>query len=201
MKGGRSEGGIAMSEVELINELKEEFLDLPGDDGVERMVIEGELFEEPMSERNPSHSRLSARITYHLERWVDQQPEPRGQVLTGDASFRLRRDPDTKVGIDVAYISADLAVTVSEGARFVDGIPILAVEILSPSDKQQTITKKVRAYLDTGVALVWVVEPVFRTITIYQPDAGPRLVNDGERLSAEPHLPGFEVAVADVFRR
>src|SRR4051812_17099261 len=73
----------------------EEFLDLPEEDGVERLLIDGELFEEPMSERNSDHSRITARICYLLERGLEPQPEPRGKVLGGDAGFRIRRMPDT----------------------------------------------------------------------------------------------------------
>ncbi len=140
-------------------------------------------------------------MSYFLEEWLDRQPEPHGEVLTGDACFRLRRAPDTTVGVDLAYVSAELAAATPANARFVDGVPVLAVEILSPSDKQQTITKKIREYLDAGVAVVWVVEPVFRTVTVYRPDAPPRMVNGAERLSGEPHLPGFDVAATELFRR
>jgi hypothetical protein len=48
--------------------------------------------------------------------------------------------------------------------------------------------------------LVWIVDPTFRTVTVYRRDAEPKLFNATEALSAEPHLPGFKVAVADVSR-
>ena len=41
--------------------------------------------------------------------------EPRGEVLSGEAAFRLRRDPDSTFGIDLAYISAEMAA----GSRLV----------------------------------------------------------------------------------
>jgi hypothetical protein len=34
---------------------------------------------------------------------------------------------------------------------------------------------------------------------IYRPDAEPELVNIKQDLTAEPHLPGFRVAVAQLF--
>jgi len=57
----------------------------------------------------------------------------------------------------------------------------------------------VREYLDAGVKLVWVVEPVFKTVCVYRPDAPPELFNETEELSGEPHLPGFRAAVAELF--
>jgi Uma2 family endonuclease len=170
----------------------EEFLALP-DDGVERMLIRGELRERTMTTRGYPHCRVNARLGHVLLTWRDAQPEPRGEVVVGEARVRIRHDPDTIVGIDLAYISADLAARTDPLARFIDGPPVLAVEILSPSDVQEDINAKVLDYLDAGVLLVWVVDPVFRTVTVYRPDAAPELFNDRQDLSAEPHLPGFRV--------
>src|SRR4051812_20203428 len=86
----------------------EELLALP-QDGVERWLIRGHLRERPMTVRNRWHSRIMTRLAYLLECWLERQSQPRGSVLCGEAGCRLRRNPDTTVGIDVVYISADLA--------------------------------------------------------------------------------------------
>src|SRR5829696_2645871 len=88
----------------------EELLALPQAD-VERQLIRGELREKRITRRNRRHSRTEANLAYFLGHWLRQQPEPRGEVLDGEAGFRLRRDPDTTVGIDVAYISAELSAS------------------------------------------------------------------------------------------
>ena len=131
--------------------------------------------------------------------WLHEQPQPRGEALTGDVGFCLRRRPDTSVGIDIAYISADLAAAAPEDARLIEGSPTLAVEILSPINTREAVTEKVLEYLGTGVALTWMLDPVFRTVHVYRPDARPTLFNADQELSGEPHLPGFRVAVADLF--
>src|SRR5690242_760867 len=110
----------------------EEMLALP-DDGMDRELIRGQLRERPMTMRNRRHSRIEARVSHDLVRWLDTQPEPRGEVVAGEAGFRLRRDPDSSVGIDVAYVSAEVAAATPERSAFFEGPPVLAVEILSPS--------------------------------------------------------------------
>jgi Uma2 family endonuclease len=82
----------------------------------------------------------------------------------------------------------------------VDGAPLVAIEILSPSDKQEEIDEKVSEYLACGVAQVWVANPRFRTITVYRPDAEPVLFNVDQTLTAEPQLPGFSLPLARVFK-
>src|SRR5271167_328605 len=83
-----------------------ELLAMP-DDGVERWLVEGELREMPMTKRNRFHSRLMVRVGKLLDNWLDEQPEPRGAILGGEAGVRLRQDPDTTVGVDVVYVSAE----------------------------------------------------------------------------------------------
>src|SRR2546423_3479603 len=86
----------------------EELLALP-EDGIERDLIRGQLRELGMTRRNRRHSETEPSVVAVLKEWLKRQPEPRGTVLSGEAGFRLRRDPDTTVGIDVAYISAETA--------------------------------------------------------------------------------------------
>ena len=178
---------------------EEEFLALPDDDGVEREVIRGELVERSMTTRNYAHCTVSNRIGFYLTGWLVKQPAPRGSVVTGEARIRLRRDPLTFVGVDVAYVAADSRPDRPREARYIDGPPVLVVEVLSPSDKQQEIEDKVADFLDAGVSIVWIVAPRFSTVTVYRPDAKPQLFNADQELSGEPFLPGFRVAVADLF--
>ncbi len=179
----------------------EELLALP-DDGVERWLIRGQLREGGkggMTVRNRDHSRIMIRVGKFLDNWLDQQPEPRGSVLGGEAGVRLRRDPDTTVGIDVVYISAELAAHRPDDTTLIDGVPILAVEILSPNDRQEEINEKLDTYREVGVPLVWVIDPHHRTVEIFRAGAEPELVNVRQELPGEPHLPGFRVPVAQLF--
>src|SRR4051794_964600 len=180
----------------------EEMLALP-DNGMRRWLIEGRLRERPIEDRQPGgamtyrnrwHSRIMARVTKFLDNWLDQQPEPRGSVLCGEAGVRLRRDPDTTVGVDVVYISAELAAQEPEDTTLIAGVPVLVVEILSPSSVEEETNEKIDAYREAGVPLIWVIDPHDRTIVIYRHGRRPTLVNDEEELSGEPELPGFRVA-------
>ncbi len=178
----------------------EELLALP-DNGVERWLIRGQLREKPMTKRNRWHSRVMARLSQLLGDWLDRQPEPRGEVLDGEAGCRLRRNPDTSVGIDVVYISPQLAAQDPDDTTLIDGVPTLVVEILSPNDTVEEINDKVDEYLAAGVPLVWLVDPHHRTVEVHRPDGEPELFNVRQEISAEPHLPGFRVPVAQIFGR
>jgi Uma2 family endonuclease len=184
----------------------EELLALP-QDGTERWLIAGELREKPagwpekpMTLRNRFHSKLVSRICFFLESWRERQPPPRGEVLAGEAGVRLCRDPETTVGIDVVYISPEVAAQQTGDTTLVEGVPLLTVEILSPNDTVDEIHEKISTYLNVGVSLVWILDPYDRTVTIYQPNAPPSFVNEQQELTGDPTLPGFRVPLADLFR-
>ncbi len=176
----------------------EEMNALP-EDGTRRELIRGHLREHAMTRRNRHHSRIEARLARFLDEWLDTRPPGSGEIVSGEAGFRLARNPDTAVGIDVAYVSAEVAAREPNAAYF-EGPPVLAVEILSPSDRQEEIDEKVELYLERGVAVIWVVNPRLETLSAYRPDCPPAIFAAGQVLTAEPHLPGFRVEVARLFQ-
>ncbi len=176
-----------------------EWLALP-DDGMERDLIQGVLQEKPMTRRNRYHSSTEANIACLLNNWRIRQSEPRGRVLSGEAGFILTRNPDSGVGIDVAYISAETAARQSDKVTsMVDGVPVLAVEVLSPNDTNKEVHDKILEYLAAGVRIVWIVDPHFRTVQVHRPNAKPEFFTDDDELTAEPDLPGFRVPVRQLF--
>ncbi len=168
------------------------------DDGIERDLIRGELREHEMTRRNPNHSEAEANVAHFLKAWLETRPNGRGVVASGEAGFRLRREPETFVGIDVAYVSPEMAAGRDPKSKFYEGPPVLAVEILSPSDQHERIVEKVELYLEVGAA-VWVVDPDFRTVSVHRAGEPVALYNDRQELDGGPELPGFRVAVSRLF--
>ncbi len=175
----------------------EEFLALPDD--MDRELIRGEVRERPMTKRNRFHAGAEATLARLIGNWAMGLPVPHGKVYSGEVGCILQRDPDSTVGIDVAYFSAETVARQSKATTMIDGAPVLAVEVLSPSDKLEEIAEKISLYLNSGVGLVWIVDPHFKTVTIYRNGAEPELVNINQQLTAEPHLPGLVIKVQELF--
>ena len=83
----------------------------------------------------------------------------------------------------------------------VEGPPLLAAEILSPSDTHEDVVEKLHLYLELGVAVVWILDPDLRTVTVHRRGADPQFFNAAQELTGDPELPGFRVRVADLFGR
>ena len=75
---------------------------------------------------------------------------------------------DTVVQPDVLIVS-DLKKV---DARGICGAPDWVAEVLSPSTASHNRTVKLSAYERAGVREVWLIDPVDRTLTIYQLEAG-----------------------------
>ena len=181
----------------------EEFLALP-DDGVERWLIRGQLREKrhtDMTRRSREHSITEARITGYLASWLQQQPEPRGEVICGEAGFILRQGPETiPAGVDVALITAEQADGLDWCETLIVGPPRLIAEVLSPNDTLEEISERVAEYLECGVPVVWVVNPAFRTVSVHRPNAHPIALDTRDILTGDSALPGFSCPVASLFR-
>ena len=177
----------------------EEFFELP-DDGTERDLIDGRIivWGERMTARNRVHCRIEPRIAHLLQSWLETNPDQGGAILSGEAGFRLKRSPDSLVGIDVAYASEQVMSETPPEVPYFDGPPVLAVEILSPSDKLEQIVKKVRKYLEAG-SVVWVVNPDFRTVSVHRPGQETETFNARQELVGGPELPGLRLPVSALF--
>jgi len=89
--------------------------------------------------------------------------------------------------------------------RFIEGPPNFAAEIRSENDytaaAEEDIAAKRAEYFASGTQVVWDVDPIAETIDCYKaaaPDKPLRFVR-GDLADAEPAVPGWRIAVDDVF--
>src|SRR5438105_80356 len=89
----------------------EELFALKPNKRVDRWLFRGELRESRVTKRNPDHCSATANVTTLLTVWLKTRPKPRGRVYCGECYFRIRRNPTTNVGIDVALATPEQAAT------------------------------------------------------------------------------------------
>jgi Uma2 family endonuclease len=77
--------------------------------------------------------------------------------------------------------------------------PDLAIEILSPGQPTARFLEKLQFYLLYGVRLVWVIDPAAEAVTVLAPNREPFTLANGDTLDGGDVLPGFQVALADIF--
>jgi Uma2 family endonuclease len=144
------------------------------------------------------HGCIAARIGAVLFEFVERHSL--GVTVAGGTGFQIAHDPDTVRAPDVAFVRADRA-TAAPLRGFFQGPPDLAVEVLSPDDRAGEVLAKVKDWLDAGCRRVWVADPRTRTVTIYRNLSEATILSESDTLRDDDLLPGFQLPVADVFRR
>jgi Uma2 family endonuclease len=125
------------------------------------------------------------------------QSRGHGKARCGEVGVLLRRDPDRVVGADAVFIAnASLPLRLSREG-YLETIPDLVVEVVSKNDRKSYTRRKVEDYLAAGVRVVWVADPLRRTITVHRPGCTPEVLGEDQELTAEGIIPGFQLSVRE----
>lgn len=152
--------------------------------------------DENMTKRNYHYARVESRLSYLLHRWRDST-KFECQIFSGEVGCEAP-ESGLDVGIDVAVFKND-TIALQEANSYIQGAPLLAMEILSPSDKQASIKDKIDGYINAGVPLVWMVDPHFQTVVVHRPNSVPEMFASGARLNGGQSLPGLSIEVTEIF--
>jgi len=184
------------------------------EDGHLYELVRGEILRMPPPQG--PHGRVEVRFTHLIESYLDARALAGGWdgtdadvrdrlvgfTIGGEAGvrFSLPDDPDQTRGMDAAYLDPEQAGRyLDAGASgYIREVPALVAEVISPSDRAIYVDEKVADYLAGGARLVWLLDPVRRTVRVHRADGGRSTIAADGVLSGEDVLPGFEVAVAQL---
>lgn len=99
---------------------------------------------------------------------------------------------------DVSFLSHE-ALKGKRTDVYFDGVPTLAVEIMSKNDSLKDATDKADEYLEAGTSVVWIVNPSKKAVVVRTPDAPDKMYGIGQSIPGGEILPGFELPVAEIF--
>lgn len=112
------------------------------------------------------HGLIAGKIDRALGNFAD---ENRLGAVGPETGFRLFEVPDTVRGPDVYFVRADRLIEGRMPRSYYPGPPDLAVEVVSPDDRDAEVHQKLREYLDGGTPHVWLVRPDSKTVTVHTP--------------------------------
>jgi Uma2 family endonuclease len=172
----------------------EEFLTHPVPDGKAELV-RGELRVTPPP--GAPHAMAARNLVHLLDAHTSQREL--GTVFPDGTSYELLRLPHTVRVPDVSFVRAGRLPVEGVGPGPLRMAPDLAVEVLSPSETASELEEKLSEYAIAGIQLVWVVDPVRRTVRVLAADAPVRWLREGETLDGGTVVPGFSCAVVEIF--
>ncbi|MFN3334340.1 MAG: Uma2 family endonuclease [Caldilinea sp.] len=156
-------------------------------------LVEGEVV--PMSPTQNLHGWLVMELARRLGNFNAERRL--GWVLGAESGLFTRRNPDTVRGMDIAFISRQRLPILAPG--FLEIAPELVVEIVSPSDRWDSIRKKITEYFDAGVDRVWIVEPSQHKVLVFRAPTQLTELGEGDILRGEGVLDGFELPLSELF--
>jgi Uma2 family endonuclease len=147
--------------------------------------------------------RVAFLIAISLELYRKQVG--RGHVCIDSVGYAIR--PALKSGRqsfcpDASYFTGPLP---ANQMRFIEGPPDFAVEVRSETDYGKKAESELAAkrldYFEAGTKIVWDVDPEAKEIRVYRNDARTKAVifKAGQLADAEPAVPGWKLAVDEVF--
>jgi Uma2 family endonuclease len=137
-------------------------------------------------------------VIFQLTQWSLQQEK--GLVTGPDTSFLFRngarREPDA-AWFDAARWEA--AKAKERGKRVPTFAPEFVIEVRSPEQRARTQRDKMEEYIDNGVLLGWLIDPLERTVTIYRPGREPEVLSNPTQVAGEGPVAGFVLKLERIF--
>jgi len=126
----------------------DEFLALP--EHVRAEWVDGVAIMSPPARR--PHNRVARRLANLVETACpDLEVDTESGVRTGERKYRI---PDVSV------------IPVMDDAVFTEVIPVMVVEVLSPSSRSEDTLRKSGEYLAAGIGQYWIVDPTYHSLTV-----------------------------------
>jgi Uma2 family endonuclease len=139
------------------------------------------------------HGRTIMRLGARLQMFVEQQQL--GDFYSPDTTFLIGEEDRLP---DLAFISNSRLPEDRDPVGKWEIAPDLAIEVVSPTDLHRNIQTKLRDYFSAGVREVWLVEPEFKIVTVYQSPTRNVILTEDDELTSTV-LPGFRCDLREIF--
>ena len=157
-------------------------------------LVNGEI--RVMSPSGIESEEVGLELASLLRNWV--RPRRLGRVLGSSAGFVLPNKSKDVRAPDVSFVRADRLRQSPKG--YAELAPDLTVEVKSPTDSLTRLQQKIQSFFVVGTQVGILVDPDSRSVEVYRPGQNaPQVLRDGDILTVPELLPGWSVAIADLW--
>lgn len=110
---------------------------------------------------------------------------PNGAKRSPDVSWVLREKWDN--------------LSDAEKKKFSRLVPDFVIELCSSSDSLKTLKKKMTEYIENGVRLGWLIDPLEQKVHVYRANGEIEVLDNPEKVSGENVLVGFRLNVREIW--
>jgi len=160
-------------------------------------IVNGEIVHMPPTGDEPGYA--GDVIMIRLFEYAKQKGY--GRAVGDNKAFKVNLPNRKSFSPDAAFFTGKPA-----GMKFFEGAPVFAVEVRSENDygkrAEKAMAEKRADYFAAGTSVVWDVDLLSKDVVkVYRAsDAeNPTVYQRGEFAEAEPAVPGWKMAIDDLF--
>ena len=173
----------------------DDLLNLAQGMGIRYELIEGEIVE--MAAVGGKHGEIAQTIASEIYLYL--KTNPIGKVLAAETGFYTRGDDKTVRAPDAAFIRSESIPEEGIPTGYLNIVPALVVEVVSPNDRATQVEQKIQEWLDFEVQIVWVIYPDARRVFVYCQDANPAILRESDTITGGDVLSDFALPVNLIF--
>jgi len=159
------------------------------------LTAQGELIVMPPTSLESGYRNTD--LTTDVNIWSRKHKS--GIVFDSSTMFTLPNG--AKRSPDVSWMSRQKwdELSPSERRKFARVVPDFVIELRSPTDYLGDLEDKMTEYIENGVRLGWLIDPIERKVHVYRANGEIEILDNSEMVSGEDVLPGFELNVREIW--
>lgn len=136
------------------------------------------------------------KISALLYLWTEKD----GTGVAFDSSTMFRLPNKAFRSPDGAWIQLSRwnTLTDEEKRTFPPISPDFVIELRSPSDSPKELREKMQEYIDNGVQLGWLIDPIAKQVEIYRRNCAPETLSNPKQIEEKDVLPGFILSLNSI---
>jgi Uma2 family endonuclease len=115
-----------------------------------------------------------------------------------DVGVLVAREPDSVYSPAMSYFALDLGFAPMDEV-YTERVPMLICEVASSNDRRRHMADRVLTYLERGVELVWIVDPIEKCCHVHGKLRSPRKLEEGQTLDGGRIVSDFRITVGSLF--
>jgi Uma2 family endonuclease len=124
-----------------------------------------------------------------------------GLCFAGQCGYQkiFPNDPKRLRYPDVSFVRSGRLPGNKPPRGHVEISPDLIAEVVSPNDTAEDIEQRLMDFLGAGVPLAWIIYPRTKQVYVFHQGPASLRLGEGDVLEGEDVLPGFSLALKDLF--
>jgi Uma2 family endonuclease len=139
----------------------------------------------------------NSEINLQLRLWTKKD----GRGKTADSSAGYKMPNGAIVSPDASWILKERLEKVAPNKRrkFLPLAPDFVIELRSESDSLSKLKTKMREYIENGVSLGWLIDPLEHKVYVYRPNEEVEILENLAEISGELLLQGFTLNLKEIW--